>query len=340
MAKRLFEIQSQFTILTESYRESFSRKNDPGQREKAAWSGIEGTWRPLHGSFFEHGLSVEWHDFRIEEDMDWGRSFHPGSLEICLNFSGNGTLHEGTDERSIGPNQIAIYSLQDRQLKAVRSAGSLHRFLTLELSPDFLRHHFGGDLDKVKPAIREFIELGVQSLPYLEIKALPSSLLGSRLQFVEPPVSGTARKTWYLGRVLEILSFAIFPENDPAELFCQKHKRGNRSRVERVRYLIERDLSNPPSLEMLAEEVGCSTFYLSRTFAQETGTSIPKFLRIKRVEKAAELLRSGKMNVTEAAFEVGYSSLSAFNKAFVEQMGCCPGLYPHVNIAGRRHGSG
>jgi AraC-like DNA-binding protein len=63
--------------------------------------------------------------------------------------------------------------------------------------------------------------------------------------------------------------------------------------------------------------------------------SMPKFLRTRRIERAAELLRTGKMNVTEAAFAVGYASLSAFNRAFVEQMGCCPGLYPRVKIAGR-----
>jgi AraC-like DNA-binding protein len=91
---------------------------------------------------------------------------------------------------------------------------------------------------------------------------------------------------------------------------------------------------------MLAEEVGCSTFYLSRVFAQETGASIPKFLRLKRIEKAAELIRTGKMNVTESAMAVGYASLSAFNKAFVEQMGCCPGLYPNVPIPGRKKTTG
>lgn len=109
----------------------------------------------------------------------------------------------------------------------------------------------------------------------------------------------------------------------------------NRERVERACYLIERDLENPPSLEMLGAQVGCSPFYLSRIFTQETRASIPKFIRMKRIEKACELLRTGKMNVTEAAMAVGYSSLSAFNKAFVEQVGCCPGLYPNVAIAGR-----
>jgi AraC-like DNA-binding protein len=268
--------------------------------------------------------------------MDWGRSFHPGSLEICLNFSGNGTLQDGTAERALGPNQVAIYTLQTKRLRAMRSANSLHRFLTLELSPDFLRTHFGSELERLKLPIVRFIELGAKAPPYLEIKALPAALLASRVQFVEPPVPEPARRTWYIGRVLEILSQTIYLEEDPNELFCHKHQRTNRERSERVRYLIERDLANPPSLEMLAEEVGCSTFYLSRIFAQETGAGIPKFLRMKRIEKAAELLRTGKANVTEAAFSVGYSSLSAFSKAFVEQMGCCPGLYPHVKIPGRK----
>ena len=139
--------------------------------------------------------------------------------------------------------------------------------------------------------------------------------------------------------MLEILAQTIYPDENPDELFCQRHQRSNRERVERVRYLIERDLENPPSLEMLAQEVGCSSFYLSRVFAQETGASIPKFLRLKRMEKAAELLRTGRANVTEAAVTVGYASLSAFNKAFVELFGCCPGLYPHGMIQGRANES-
>lgn len=301
-------------------------------REDGAWRHIRGTWKPLHGGFVEQGLSIEWHDFHVDRDMDWGRSFHPGSLEICLNFSGEGLLQDGAAERTISPNQVAVYTMQHRRIRAVRFAGNMHRFLTLEISPGFLQAQFAGEVDKLKEPIRQFIERGPKAPAYLEIKPLPASLLATRVQFVEPPVPETARNTWYLGRVLEILAQTIFPEQNPDELFCHKHQRTNRERVERVRFLIERDLENPPSLEMLAGEVGCSTFYLSRVFAQETGASIPKFLRMKRIEKAAELIRTGKANVTEAAMTVGYSSLSAFTKAFVEQIGCCPGLYPNISI--------
>ena len=308
---------------------------DPALPERGAWTGIDGTWRRLHGDFTEQGWSIEWHDFRLARDLDWGRSFHAGSLEICLNFSGTGTLQDGNAERELGPNQVAIYTLPDQRMRASRRADSLHRFLTLELTPRFLRERFAGEMAKLKPAIRRFVENDAGAVPYLEIKPLPASLLASRVQFVRPPVPGPALNTWYLGRVLEILSQTLFPDEDPNELFCQKFQRTNRERVERVRYLIERDLENPPSLDMLAQEVGCSSFYLSRMFVQESGVSIPKFLRLKRMEKAAELLKHGRANVTEAAITVGYASLSAFNKAFVEHFGCCPGLYPHARIPGR-----
>ena len=309
---------------------------DPSLSEQGAWTSIDGVWRRLHGSFAERGMSIEWHDFRLARDMDWGRSFHPGSLEVCLNFSGTGTLQDGDAERAIGPGQVAVYTVRGKRQRAIRRADSLHRFLTLELTPDFLRTHLAAsELAKLTPAIGRFVASSGEAAPFLEIRSLPASLLAARVQFVEPPVSGPARNTWYLGRVLEILAQTIFPEEDPGELFCQRHQRSNRERVERVRYLIERDLENPPSLDMLAQEVGCSSFYLSRMFAQETGASIPKFLRLKRLEKAADLLRHGKANVTEAAINVGYSSLSAFNKAFLDHFGCCPGLYPHARIPGR-----
>ncbi len=61
--------------------------------------------------------------------------------------------------------------------------------------------------------------------------------------------------------------------------------------------------------------------------------TIQQFLRQARLERAAELLRAGIHNVTEAALEVGYNSLSHFTVAFREVFGCCPGLYPLKNSA-------
>ena len=39
-----------------------------------------------------------------------------------------------------------------------------------------------------------------------------------------------------------------------------------------------------PPLEKIAREVGCSHFYLSRTFSKEMGVTIPQHLRLLRRE--------------------------------------------------------
>src|SRR5207302_9650499 len=142
-----------------------------------------------------------------------------------------------------------------------------------------------------------------------------------------PPVPKAAQILWYQSKALELMAHFLFEPKDP-ELFCMRQKKVARDRVERAKEVLARDLANPPALEQLGAEVGCSPFYLSRIFSREVGLTIPQYLRNIRMERAAELLRSGRFNVSEAAVEVGYSSLSHFSKAFCETIGCCPVLYP------------
>lgn len=284
---------------------------------------MHGVWQPLFGGFVERGVSVEWHEFQVVEALDWSESFHEGSLEICLNYTGAGEL----GAKGLAAGQIALYTSRSQLPRARREADTMHRFVTLELSADYLRGQFEAVLDGLHEGILRFLENPERFDPWLEVSALPSALLAIRPQMLEPPVNVAALDVWYQSKVLEVLAQTIFRPDKPAELFCHRHRRLNKERVERAKYLIERDLENPPTLDMLAGEVDCSPFYLSRLFAEEAGMSMPRYLRLKRVEKAAEWMRTRGMNVTEAAMAVGYSSLSAFQKAFVERFGASPGAY-------------
>src|SRR5437867_1962460 len=68
-------------------------KMNPGcAAEQAAWRELKDGWRPLYGDVDKIGLAIEWHDFRIEHSFDWGRTFHPNSLEYCLNLNGHGAV--------------------------------------------------------------------------------------------------------------------------------------------------------------------------------------------------------------------------------------------------------
>src|SRR5207237_4570557 len=89
----------------------------------------------------------------------------------------------------------------------------------------------------------------------------------------EPPVAKAAQILWYQSKALELMAHFLCAPKD-REFFCVRQKRVARERVERVKEILGRDLANPPALEMLGQEVGCSPFYLSRIFSREVGLTI------------------------------------------------------------------
>ena len=296
--------------------------------EQGAWKEVVPGWRQLYGDFERLGLSIEWHDFRTQRTLDWGRSFHPHSLEFCLNLSGHGAVGaEGHARRDYDPGNSGYYAIADEPLPASRHARDHHQFVTFEFSRSHLQKQLMQNEAGLEPEIRRVI-FGDRT----ETVVAPTRLMSIQERDVvaslrEPPVAKAAQILWYQSKALELMAHFLFMPKDP-EFFCMRQKRVARERVERTKELLARDLANPPTLEMLGQEVGCSPFYLSRIFSREVGLTIPQYLRNLRMERAAELLRTGRYNVTEAATEVGYSSLSHFSKAFCETIGCCPVLYP------------
>jgi AraC-like DNA-binding protein len=196
------------------------------------------------------------------------------------------------------------------------------------MSFEFLQQQLADFAPSLHPLIREVISGGPEGAAVAAVARLGSRLQQLLASLREAPVLATARSFWYRSKALEMAAELFFLAPGGEELFCQRQQRLAAERVEKVIVLLRRDLSEPPALEDIGRAVGCSPFHLSRTFSTATGMTIPQYLRQLRMERAAELLRSGKFNVTEAALEVGYSSLSHFSQAFHDTFGCCPGLYP------------
>ncbi|MEI9863248.1 MAG: AraC family transcriptional regulator [Limisphaerales bacterium] len=296
--------------------------------ERPAWRAIGDGWRHLHGSVRGAGVSFEWHDFKANSEFDWGKSFHPGSIEVCLNLEGEGRVGSARQAALFAPLTAGFYRRGEQVLPATRSADQRHQFLTVEMSFDFLRRHLGEFVTSLHPLVREVVAGQSEK----SIVAPPSRLTSRQQQLLtslrEAPVLALAQTVWYQAKALEVAAEFFFIAPGEQELFCQRQQRLSAERVEKVVTVLREKLSEPPTLEELGRLAGCSPFHLSRTFSTSTGMTIPQYTRQLRLERAAELLKSGKFNVTEAAMEVGYSSLSHFSQAFHEAFGCCPGLYP------------
>ncbi len=305
----------------------------PRLSEAAVWQPIRDGWRQLYGGFYEMGVSIEWQAFQLPHAFEWSRSFHPDSLELCLNLAGHGSVGCGESVLNFEPLVAGFYLPGRRALQAWRDASHAHRFLTVEFSSRFLRQQLSKCDGALHPLVEDFVRGGPPRARLGELHRLSAAQEQRIAHLLHPPVLQGARPIWYQGKVLECMAEFFFERRGEDELFCDRQKRLARERADRVVALLRQHLAEPLSLEAIGREVGCSPFHLSRTFSAETGMTIPQYLRKLRMERAAELLQSGKYNVTEAALEVGYSSLSHFSQSFCQTMGCCPGLYPNQTPA-------
>ena len=123
--------------------------------EQHAWREVKDGWRPLYGDVDSMGVAVEWHNFRTARSFNWGRTFHPRSLEFCLNLEGHGEV--GVGKTDYAPGNSGYYAIGDEPLPASRRANDHHQFATLEFSRAHLQKQFVQNEADLEPQIRRVI---------------------------------------------------------------------------------------------------------------------------------------------------------------------------------------
>ncbi|MDR0697792.1 MAG: response regulator [Tannerella sp.] len=98
--------------------------------------------------------------------------------------------------------------------------------------------------------------------------------------------------------------------------------------INKLNGYIEAHLTNKNiSMEMLAGEMNMSSSSLYRKVKGISGLSPVDFIRMVRLKKAVEIMRSGEKRINEIAFLVGFSSPAYFSTIFQRQYGKSPSEY-------------
>ena len=84
-------------------------------------------------------------------------------------------------------------------------------------------------------------------------------------------------------------------------------------------------------LEEIAESIGFSKFHFSRLFKQYTNFTFCGYLCYRRIKAAEELLAIPDLSITEISLQIGFSSISTFNRVFKQQKNCTPSEYRAKN---------
>ncbi|MEI6533823.1 MAG: helix-turn-helix domain-containing protein [Verrucomicrobiaceae bacterium] len=86
--------------------------------------------------------------------------------------------------------------------------------------------------------------------------------------------------------------------------------------VRRARQHILSHLTEQLSLEDVARHAGVSPFHFCKIFKRATRLTFTEFVNRARVEQAKRLLLKPQRRITEVAYDVGFQSLSQFNRSF------------------------
>lgn len=97
--------------------------------------------------------------------------------------------------------------------------------------------------------------------------------------------------------------------------------------IAKAKEYIRENQAEDLSLGQVAKAVNTSTFYFCKMFKKVTGINFTDYLSRVRIEKAKNLLLNPNLRVSEIAFEVGFQSLTHFNRVFKKIVGHSPTEY-------------
>lgn len=97
--------------------------------------------------------------------------------------------------------------------------------------------------------------------------------------------------------------------------------------ITRAKEFIKANQGEDISLGDVAKSVNTSTFYFCKMFKKATGLNFTDYLSRIRIEKAKNLLLNPNLRISEIAYEVGFQSLTHFNRVFRKLAGQSPTEY-------------
>jgi AraC-like DNA-binding protein len=97
--------------------------------------------------------------------------------------------------------------------------------------------------------------------------------------------------------------------------------------IRRAKEFIQEHISVQLSLSDVSRKVNMSTFYFCKMFKKYTGITFTEYLSLVRISKAKNLLLNPNLRISEIAFEVGFQSLTHFNRVFLKIVGRSPTRY-------------
>ena len=96
---------------------------------------------------------------------------------------------------------------------------------------------------------------------------------------------------------------------------------------------IDGNLQDEITLKKISDYIGYSEFHTSRKFKEYTGSTLRRYITLRRLSSAAKDLRDKNIRIIDVAMNYGFSSQESFTKSFKQAFGLNPGDYQKTKKA-------
>ncbi len=102
--------------------------------------------------------------------------------------------------------------------------------------------------------------------------------------------------------------------------------------IARAISVVEKNMGEPDfTVEKFSRELGMSRVHLYKKLLSLTGKTPIEFIRMIRLQRAAQLLEKSQLSVAEIAYQVGFNNPRYFSKYFKDQFNILPSAYAGAN---------
>lgn len=216
-----------------------------------------------------------------------------------------------------------------REVRQVRSyeAGRHINYVGAWADPELLIDRFGVQVDALSEPLRSFFR-GRADAPASVSLPLPPRLLTTLDDIVAAPHQGRLRQTYLQAKMIELVCEVVAAMHQPRQGAARPAGGGltyhERQQIEAAAVIYRKELGTPPSVRDLAARVGLNRNKLTLGFRDLFQCSPHEYANEIRMDRAHCLLQDKRMSVREVAGVVGYTTASAFSRAYSEHFGFAP----------------
>ena len=197
------------------------------------------------------------------------------------------------------------------------------------------------------------VKLGQRTIGYLRIgqvlRHMPvksdTTKVGRELERHGLRLTGELRKAWEknplimpdkYNAIVRLLTFFADQLSALTNQIVLESQNAEPPLVQKAREYIAQHKTEPLSLSAVAKAAGASVFHFCKVFHKATGLKFTDYVARVRLEEARTQLLNPNRRISEVAYDVGFQSLTQFNRMFKRVFGQSPSEFRQHLATGKR----